>query len=85
MIAGTLILEDKVLHFRAGGAGRVEYTVGDPYMGLDETVQCDYEHFVDALRIALRPDEEPSIERTEVQWDHARRAQPEDPDLRWIP
>lgn len=85
MIAGTLVLEDKVLHFRAAPGGRVKYAVADQMSGKEETVIGSFEHFVDALNIALRMDGAPTQEPIQTQWDHAEEVMPEDPTLRWIP
>ena len=53
MIAGTFVLEEHTIQFRARGDGRVEYTVQDARSGTAATKNVSTSEFSAALHIVL--------------------------------
>ena len=58
MLAGTFVLEDHSIHFRALKDGRIEYTVQDELSGATATKNVDMAEFSAAMYIALNGDED---------------------------
>ena len=84
MIAGTLVIEDNVLHFRvaSGEQDIAHYTVCDGLTGESDTLTAPAEHFMIALSIGARYD---SSHASEADYAIAESVQSKNPKLRFIP
>ena len=56
MIAGTIIMEDSVIHFKHDRKGHVELTVSDALTGREASKTCTEEDFCVALGVAMHPE-----------------------------
>ena len=82
MIAGTLVIEDHVLHFKLDTlSSRVEYTVQDSADGQTETLTVNGTDFLNALAVALDPN---GLTDSDIEEMH-ERAERAMGEIRWIP
>jgi hypothetical protein len=79
MIAGTINMEDTVLHFATDGSGSVNLDVADAVTGKSEHLIVDEQKFFKALAIAVHSDGTP-----DYQADYAD-AESIMGEIRWIP
>ena len=82
MIAGTIVLEDHLIHFTSDSdSGKTTYTVLDVVTGDEEEVIVDSLDFSNAIAIALHKDALEQVVTAEMQ----ASAEAGLGDIRWIP